>query len=186
MAKDWRTAICTRYRLGIELLLASMLFVGFTLAMVVIDNYPANRLSRKAELLPVGMTEQELVRIMGTPLSRRNLSPDAMDGILTGAKGDSGHLGGKYKQLVEYSFISKRLLQSRLETTEVRGIYLDQEQDKIVLVQPRLVWTTHIRLGELWFDPELLVLLLLLGASIVLTLISVRTWCKRKLGKTGV
>jgi hypothetical protein len=73
MVKDWKLAVCTRSRLVLALLSLAVSWVSIvalsSIALAVIEKYQDLRLEQKIERLKVGMTEQELVQIMGKPRS---------------------------------------------------------------------------------------------------------------------
>ena len=68
--KDWRTAICTR--LGPFTVILLVIVGWFALGSVLawLDGLPVQGLEKKERALAVGMTEAEVMRIMGSPASK--------------------------------------------------------------------------------------------------------------------
>jgi hypothetical protein len=74
MAKDWRLAVCTRWRtLATIILVCLSLLCIATFADSVfteVDEYPIRQLAKRIERIKVGMTVAELESILGPPDSR--------------------------------------------------------------------------------------------------------------------
>lgn len=80
MAKNWRLAVC-RSRLVLALVALAMSWLLLTSALIAFQKYQAFRFEQKAKLLKVGMSYEELVQIVGLPLSDEVLA-DSTDGTL--------------------------------------------------------------------------------------------------------
>ena len=173
-------AVCKKWPVATNLFLAFVLCVGSLLTVVLIDGYPSYRVERKAKGLSVGMTELEMVRIMGTPLSWRTVRADEIEREWPGGKGDLDQLRRQKKQLIECYFSAKSLLQGKNEASWVKGIYLDENRERIVLIRPRPEWTSWWDIDKLYVPPTILALLFLVGTGLTLRWIGMRMWRRRK------
>ncbi len=179
MAKDWRLALCARWRpLATLLLMAGLFFCSIALIRLLEKIGPdrANTLYERAKTLAVGMSEQEMIKIMGKRFHKETVNADQLVNIYPNTAEEFESVRRTHSRVVEYTFGEKRAFGST-HILLVGGIYLDEGNQKIVLLQPRPAgWLDQIIAGEY----ERLLLLL---SSIALPLIGMRLWCKRQRSK---
>jgi hypothetical protein len=129
----------------------------------------------KAESLAIGMTEQELIEIMGTRFYAETVNTSQIVNRSSHTTQDYDRLVNGQERVFEYTFYEKRSFGSQA-VRFVGGIYLDDARHRIVFLQPRIGWADLIPAGR--YEA-----LLLLAISIALPWISLRLWCRRQIEK---
>lgn len=169
MPKNWRLALCTRWRP-----LASILIVCFSLlitsillflATEAVDVSPVRRLDQHINRIKVGMTIAELERILGPPDS-------------TTGKVDRERLGlgkGSSDKIVEYRYSADHRL--REAWVEYKGIFVDEISGRIVSIQLSSGGGSWLdsSISEEWVFWIAMGLVILVG---LIVLLFFRTWCQ--------
>lgn len=175
MAKNWRLVLCTRWRPLATLILMAGLFLGsiaFIWLLEKIGPGSANTPYKKAKALAVGMSEQDMIKIMGKRFSKETVNTDQLVNMYPDTTQEFENVRRNHARVIEYTFGEKRAFGST-GILMVSGIFLDEGDQKIVLLQPRPAMLDLIIAGE---DERLL----LLVSCIVLPLIGLSLWCKRQ------
>jgi hypothetical protein len=173
-AKDLKW-ICRVRRLRFSFLIAVLSFLFIFIVSVLVDLYYSNDLIRRTESLKIGMTEQQLFQIMGTPAFSITLNVNEMTSIGFIATPIPEEVRKQHHKVVEYGFASKRLPGSRGALYR-GGIYLDENHTHIVMIG-------HVT-GIMDFFVPIGERLASLGFLIILVLIPVvgfQLWCKNKM-----
>jgi hypothetical protein len=175
MLQNWQNGICTRYRPLVTVLMTVILFsglIGFGFLLQKCGNNLSDSPYQKAKLLSVNMTEPELIKIMGKPLFTRIVGTDKLIAILPGAAEVVKRVKLKYARVIEYTFAKKRGF-GETGVPYVSGIYLDEKEKKIVLLQPLPGLFDGITAGHIEA-------FLLIATFIAVPWIGLRLWCKRR------
>ncbi len=178
MAKNWRLALCTGWRPLATLLLMAGLFFGSVALIRLLEKIGPDRaktLYERAKTLAVGMSEQDMIKIMGRRFSKERVSTDQLVNRYPDTTQEFERVRRTYSQVIEYTFGEKRPFASRVILL-VSGVYLDEGGQEIVLLEPKPGWLDFVLAGE----HEALLLLL---SCIALPLIGMRLWCKRQRSK---
>jgi hypothetical protein len=171
MAKDWRLAVCTKWRpLVTVLLIIGLSFIAIAIGFLVEVVGPD--IWDKARSLAIGMSEEELTKIMGTRFYTETVNTSQIADRSSWATQDYGRFRLAYERVIEYTFYEKRSFGSQA-VGWVGGIYLDEARQKIVFLQPRMGWDDLILAGR--YEA-----LFLLTIFIALPWIALRLWCHRQ------
>jgi hypothetical protein len=181
MTKNLQNSICTRYRPFVTVLMTVGLFgilIGFGFLFLKRGNNRLDSPYYKAKLLSVGMTEPELIKIMGKPLFTRIVDTHELNAVFPGAAEAIKEVKLKYARVTEFTFAEKRRF-GETGVLSVSGIYLDEKQKEIVLLQPLPGLLDQIPAG----DNEAF---LLIATCLVVPWIGLHFWCKRRLKKRNL
>lgn len=180
MDKDWRLAVCTRWRPLISLLIAIFAVFAFSIITSLIDKHLLNELNRKRDALEIGMTKEELFNIMGEPVfsNTRNVADLRRFGFPSEDIPDE--IRKQHRCLVEYAFISKKMPWSK-SAYFISGIYLDEDRKVIVMLDTAYMgWMDFFGIQQ---DLQSLALIGVLAIVVVSPIVIYRLWCKKKLEK---
>ncbi len=116
MAKNWRLAVCTRWRPLVGSILVSLSVLCTTvignLVYTTVDKYPTQRLERRIHKVKVGMSLAELETILGPPDSKTDI--------------------GGPNRIVEYGYSpANRFVGIH---TQYKGILVDEKVGEVVSV----------------------------------------------------
>ncbi len=176
MAKDYQLAVCTRRRVVASILIAIFSFITLNVAGILVDDYYLKRLENERSLLKVGMTEQELLRIMGQPalydtkvvaeLTPRGFPPQSIP----------DEIREHHKRLVEYHFASKRILWSS-SVYILGGVFLDENRKAIVLLTD-----PGFGILELYVSiTDMLVSIMVMIIVVTVPVAGFLYWCKKRM-----
>ncbi len=175
MAMNRRLAVCTRWRPLLGTLLTIGLFIGLSILITFVQDLgkiPYSSLSERAYKLQVGMSEQELVKIMGKPAYMRAISSGEETSLFPWEEEGIRDVLQEYGQVVEYCYGKRKFGWTAVPSIE--GIYLDRDHRKII----------YLRVKSMHWDliptQAYIESLLLLAVCIVLSWVGVRRWCKRQ------
>jgi hypothetical protein len=169
MAKDWRLAVCTRWRpLATIILVCLSLLSVATFADSVftkVDEYPIRQLAKRIERIKVGMTIAELESILGPPDS----TTDEVDR-------ESLNLGeGGSSKIVEYRYSAwNRLRDAR---TEYDGVFVDKDTNRIVSIHLSRGWWSAVAFA-FWEEWALLIAGGLMILVVLVVPLLFRAWCQ--------
>lgn len=172
MTKDWRLAVCTRWRpLATLILIIGFFFVGIGITFLVDVISPD--IYDKAKSLAIGMTEQQLIEIMGSPAHTESVTTLQVVSRLPGFPQDFKDIVDAHERVIEYRYDERKF--GSTGSLVIGGIYLDEERHTIVLLQPHII---EILDGFGIYEP-----FLLLVACSTLPLLGLWLWCKRSMKK---
>jgi hypothetical protein len=168
VAKDWRLAVCTRWRPLVSLLLVclSLLCTGVIIYFVytAVDEYPTRRLEKRIQRVKVGMSVAELESILGPPDSK----PDKVDR-------ESLNLGeGASDRIVEYRYSAVN--QSGVYWTEHK-VLVDENKDRIVSIRLSDNWGIVIG-PTAWGEWAFLIAIGLMILVVLIVMLFFRAWCE--------
>jgi hypothetical protein len=149
------------------------LFIGLGGLISLIETFrygPLGSLKEKSGELSLGMTEEELTKIMGKPRYIRTVRADEIDSPFPDARKSVEEAIRKYGQVVEYAF-GKRMFGWTGEES-VGGIYLDKEHGRIILLRVQSWWFDQALAGE--YEKYAV-----LAFCIAVSWIGLHLWCKR-------
>lgn len=132
----------------------------------------ANTPYKRAKALYVGMSEQEMLKIMGKRFYKETVNTDRLLNWYPEHPEEFESVKRTFSRVIEYTFGEKRTF-GRTGILLVSGIYLDEKDQRIVLLQPKPGMLDQIPAGTY----EVLLLLL---SCVVLPLIGLSLWCKRQ------
>lgn len=166
MAKDWRLAVCNRSRIILALLSLVLSWASLTVlwsfAITVSQAYQASQLERRIERLKIGITEDELVRVMGRP---------SFEGPVTAER-----IGQEqaYSHLRRLEYYPKW---GPLKSGSYRSwvVMLDDEANKVIEISPG-----GFGLVEVDYSPKFRWIAggAIVGLALVIWLLILR-WCRR-------
>lgn len=181
MAEDWQQAICARRRAPVSILIAVISFISLLAIASLIEEYRTKRLEHSRSLLKVGMTEKELIHILGQPAMRHlwtvaDLMPRGFPGQPLPEEIREHHT-----RLVEYFFSGKRMLGSRSVLIQ-GGVFLDEDRKAIVYLDyPVLgILEFKVRTREIWAS------ILCLVIAVMIPVVGFWLWCSKKLRDNSV
>jgi hypothetical protein len=181
MAQNWRLAVCTKRRAPISILIAIISYVSLLAIASLIEEYHLRRLEHGRNLLKVGMTEKELIDIMGQPAIRHlktvaELTPRGFPG-----RPLPDEIREHHTRLVEYFFSGKRILWSRSAFVQ-GGVFLDEDRKAIVYLDypVRGILEFKIRTRERW------IWIFCLVAAVMMPVVGFWLWCSKKLRDNSV
>jgi len=169
MTKDWRLAVCTRWRPLATLLL----IIGFFLVAIgttfLVDMIRPDIYDR-ANSLAIGMTEQQLIEIMGSPAHTESVTTLQVVSRLPGFPQDFKDIVDAHERVIAYTYDESKF--GSTGSLVIGGIYLDEEHHTIVLLQPHIIGILD---GLVPYE-----LFLLLVACIIFPLLGLWLWCKKQ------
>jgi len=170
LAKDWRLAICTRWRPLVSLILVCLSLLSTVVASsfvyTTLDEYPMRRLERRIHKVKLGMTVAELESILGLPNSRT----DKVD-----RKNLNLGEGGGTDKIVEYAYSAvSRYGES---WTEYKGILVDENMGKVVSIRLSNSWGMMID-STFWSEYSFLVAIGLMILVVLVVMLLFRKWCQ--------
>lgn len=169
MAKNWRLAVCTRWRLLASALLVclSVLCTGIIEYFVytTVDEYPVRRLERRLLSVKVGMSVAELKSILGPPDSTTN-KIERENLIL--AEGGSDKIV-EYRYSVDYGL--------ERSWAYFKGIFVDDNEGRVVSINLSRDWHLVLDSG-FWGEWLFLVALGLMVLVVLIVVLLFRRWCQ--------
>jgi len=162
--KDWRTAVCTRWRPLTVILLVIIGWNSLGSILAWLDRLPVQSLEKKERTLAVGMTEAELLKIMGPPASkkyevdRKSLNMDEADSM----------------KVVEYTYSARNIFLDSWRTID--GIFVDESIGKIILIRHSL--HLGMAIGDPPSDLVSLFFLALFSLMAALIWLFFKFWCE--------
>ncbi len=171
---DRRISVCNRYRPFVTMLMIITVLLGYGLTTVALIRHEFSGTDRRIELLSVGMSESELVRVMGKPKRVVVIPPERVDMSDAVSKAlirkcKEAHLG-----LIEYEYVS-RSTPGFISLGLDRYIILDQKKERVVDLGP-----LGVEYYPRDFDWADLLVPAALAACIALPWIGLKFWCKRR------
>jgi hypothetical protein len=169
MAKNWRLAVCTRWRPLVSLLLAclSLLGTGVVVFFVytTVDEYPERRTERRIHRVGVGMSVAELESILGPPDSKTD-----------GVNRKSPNFGeGGSNRIVEYGYSAESRFGG--SQTQYKGIFVDESTGKVASIHlSRDGWLMLD--STFWSEWAGLIAMGLIILVIVIVMLLFRGWCR--------
>lgn len=170
MSKDWRLAVCTRWRpLVGGLLLCLIVLVTGVIEYTVytaVDEYPARRLERRIHQVKVGMSVAELESTLGPPDSKADRvereSPDH----------------GKVipDKIVEYRYSAESRTGEAI--IQYKGIFVDENTDKIASIQLSRDGVLHTLDSTFWGEVAFLFGIGLMVLVVLIVMLFFRRWCQ--------
>lgn len=130
----------------------------------------------KAGSLAIGMSEQELVKIMGTRFLTRTVDAKQIMQKFPSDEQDRQRLITANERVIEYTFFEKRKFGSQA-VSWVGGIYLDESRQRIVFLQTMSGFDDLI--------PAARYEALLLLAGCIAFPLTLSLWCHRQQKKLG-
>ncbi len=169
MAKNWRLAVCTRWRplVGSLLVCLSILctaVIGY-FVYTTVDDYPTRRLERRIHTVKVGMSVAELESILGPPDSKTER-----------VNRESPNLGeGGSNKIVEYWYSAEsRFGESQ---TQYKGIFVDENTGKVASIHlSRGGWLSLD--STFWSEWVGLIAIGLMVLVVLIVLLFFRRWCR--------
>jgi hypothetical protein len=173
MAKNWRLAVCTRWRPLVTILLIIAFFFSAGFIITILVHVIRPDIFEKAKSLTVGMSEQEMIQIMGSRFHTETVNTLQIRSRIPGPPQGFKDVVDAHERVIEYKFEERPF--GSTGGLMVGGIYIDEGSRKIVLLQPDIM--------ILCFDDALYEPFLFLAACIVLPWLGLRLWCKRSMKK---
>jgi hypothetical protein len=169
MAKNWRLAVCTRWKPLVSLLLVCLGLLGTGVVVffvgTTVDEYPERRLERRIQRVKVGMSVAELESILGPPDSKTD-----------GVNRKSPNFGeGGSNRIVEYGYSAEsRFGESQ---TQYKGIFVDESTGKVALIHlSRDGWSMLD--STFWGEWAGLIALGLIILVVLIVMLLFRGWCR--------
>ena len=167
MAENWRLAVCTRRRaLVTVLLIIGLFFIASAIEWLIEVTGPD--IWDKKRTLAVGMSQEELTKIMGTRFYTRTVDTSQIVANSFDMQ-DYARFRHAYARVVEFTFYEKRGF-GNTAVSWVDGIYLDEARQKIVFLQLGGGFDDLIPAGR--YEG-----LLMLAIFVALPWIGLRLWC---------
>ncbi len=169
MGKDWRLAVCTRWRplVGAILVCLSLLCTGIVVyfAYTTVDEYPERRLESRIQKIKVGISITELEGILGPPDAKNdNVDRESLSLVEGGSD-----------KIVEYCYSAES--RSGEHWVEYKGVFVDENTGRIVALRFSRGWSLMLD-STVWGEWGFYLAIGLMILVALLVMLFFRTWCR--------